>query len=189
MVDVGRHIGVDGKMRRAYFPIVIMTVTSLVSASPIVAAWADSGSAITFNRVEITYPRDECSFKYSPVDFCDGKHVKEYNLALQKESVNFNSNYIILAIKEWGDERSLVAIDKRSGVVVPVPIDSYFDTPKGNGASGRRAKLKFSKESNEVCIYGTILVYRANETGKFCFQLEGSKFVGYHTTYMGHDTP
>lgn len=83
----------------------------------------------------------------------------------------------------------MVAIDKRSGVVYPVPIDSYFDTPKEVGTSAQHAKLNFSKESNEVCIYGSILVYRANETGKFCFRLEGNKFVGHHTTYMGHDTP
>ncbi|WP_257813232.1 hypothetical protein [Burkholderia glumae] len=176
-------------MKRKNLSLIVVTVMSLASASPIKTAWAESDSAIAFSKVEIDYPRDECSFKYSPVDFCDNKHIKEYNSALQTKSANFNSNYILLPIKERDDERSLVAIDKRSGVVYPVPIDSYFDTPKGNGVPERRAKLKFSKQSNEVCIYGTILVYRANGTGKFCFQLEGNKFVGYHTTYMGHDTP
>ncbi|MDD1789722.1 hypothetical protein [Burkholderia gladioli] len=124
-----------------------------------------------------------------PLIFCDNRHIKEYNSALKNKPANFNSDYILLPIKEWDDERSLVAIDKRSGVVYPVPIDSYFDTPKEVGTSAQHAKLNFSKESNEVCIYGSILVYRANETGKFCFRLEGNKFVGHHTTYMGHDTP
>ncbi|WP_207625892.1 hypothetical protein [Burkholderia gladioli] len=170
-------------------PFVIVTGILLALTSPITTAWAETPPTMTFSKVEIAYPSDECSFKYSPVDFCDNRHIKEYNLALQNKPANFNSNYILLPIKEWDDERSLVAIDKRNGIVYPVPIDSYFDTPKGAGTSARHAKLNFSKESNEVCISGSILVYRANENGKFCFRLEGNKFVGHHTTYMGHDTP
>ncbi|WP_244104056.1 hypothetical protein [Burkholderia gladioli] len=176
-------------MKSKNLPLAIISGMIFACTLSIANAWADAQPAMTFSKVEIAYPSDECSFKYSPVDFCDNRHIKEYNLALQNKPANFNSNYILLPIKEWDDERSLVAIDKRNGIVYPVPIDSYFDTPKGAGTSARHAKLNFSKESNEVCIYGSILVYRANENGKFCFRLEGNKFVGHHTTYMGHDTP
>ena len=145
----------------------------------------------SFGGVRINYPHDECSFNYSPIDFCDQKHVDAYNLALQAEPVNFNRHYVLLPIKEWsdGDENSIVAIDKDTGVVYPVPIDTFFASSASKKGKKDRAKLIYSKDGNSLCIIGSISVYRSSQTGKFCFQFEGDRFTGYHTTYMGHDRP
>jgi hypothetical protein len=155
------------------------------------AQTAKENSEVGFREVKILYPRDECSFRYSPVDFCDNKHIEKYNWALKSMSANFNQTYILLPIKEWqdSDEQSLVAIDKNTGIVYPIPIDSFSPYPAYKSKKKNIAALQFSKNSNQVCIDGEILVYRATQTGKFCFQLDGDKFVGYHTTYMGHDNP
>lgn len=146
---------------------------------------------VSFNKVEINYPHDECSFKASPIDFCDQKHLDAYDVALRTQSVNFNKHYIILPIKEWrdSDERSIVAIDKNTGVVYPVPIDSFTKSVGKTKKASAHPALSFSKDSNELCITGSIFVYRSSQNGRFCFQFSGDKFVGYHTTYMGHDQP
>jgi hypothetical protein len=158
--------------------------------------WAGTGPGAeavitTFKKVYIKYPSDECSFRYSPIDFCDKKHIEKYSVALRTLAPNFNHNYILLPIQEWrdSDEQSLVAIDKNTGIVYPVPIDSFSGLVGNKVVKERRTILIFNIASNLVCIDGAILVYRATEVGKFCFSLEGDRFGGYHTTYMGHDTP
>lgn len=152
---------------------------------------AAHAEAVSFNVVELNYSRVECSFKYSPINFCDQKHIEKYNAALRDSPVNFNRHYTLLAIKEWrdSDEKSLVAIDQNTGTVYPVPIDSFSPSFDSTRRAERHAKLDFSENSDRVCINGSILVYRATQTGKFCFRFDGTKFFGYHTAYMRYDQP
>ncbi|AUT66034.1 hypothetical protein C2L65_31545 [Paraburkholderia terrae] len=149
--------------------------------------------AITSNHlldhIEIDYAHDGCSFLYSPVNFCDERHIVKIKQAIANRSVNFNGHYILLKIKEWrqsdiyGD--SVVVIDALTGIVYPMPFD-YFSgrIDMGNSQTIRKPRLTFSGGSNRVCIDGSILVYRATTNGTFCFDFDGSKFNGYRTEYM-----
>jgi hypothetical protein len=126
---------------------------------------------------------------YSPIDFCDERHISAIENAIANQVANFNGYYILLKIKEWrpseyyGD--SLVIIDTQSGVVYPLPFDYYAAAINmRNTKSMGKPRLIFSLRSNKVCIDGSILVYRATTNGEFCFKFEGNKFSGYRTEYM-----
>jgi hypothetical protein len=145
-----------------------------------------------FDRVEIVYPNNECSFMYSPVDFCDERHVSEIKKAIKNGVENFNGHYILLKIKEWrpseyyGD--SVVVIDTQTGIAYPMPFDYYsgaISVKNSKTIKKKKAKIIFSAGSNKICIDGSILVYRATENGNFCFSFQNDRFIGYHTEYMG----
>jgi hypothetical protein len=142
-----------------------------------------------FDHVEIAYLHAEtgCSYQYSPIDFCDERHISEINAAIEKMPANFNKHYILLSVEEWPPSpefKSLMAIDTRTGVVYPVPIDDYSGHVDNRGRVTSKPKLTFSIESNRLCIQGAILVYRATTNGNFCFDFNGDRFSGYHTEYM-----
>lgn len=149
--------------------------------SPIANHWFDS--------VDIAYAHDECSFQYSPIDFCDERHVSEINNAIAHSAANFNRHYILLKIQEWRPSEhygeSLVAIDTLTGIVYPLPFDYY--SGRVNMKNSRIVKeptLSFSVERSEVCIDGSILVYRAINNGHFCFNFDGKRFTGFKTEYV-----
>jgi hypothetical protein len=142
-----------------------------------------------FDQVRISYAHDECSFQFSPVDFCDDRHVIEIKKAIATKAANFNEHYILLSIDEWkpsahyGD--SLVAIDTLTGIVYPLPFDYYSgQVNMKNSQIMKNPRLSFSLKSNKICIDGSILVYRATTNGNFCFEFDGEKFTGYQTEYM-----
>ncbi|WP_088579499.1 hypothetical protein [Burkholderia ubonensis] len=142
-----------------------------------------------YKEVKIAYATSEltkCSFQYSPVDFCDDKHVAAYSDALKTQVSNFNGNYIILVYPEFKNyhQRSVVAIDTKTGVVYPLPIDAFSGFMHGRRVAKDEGKISYSINSNKVCISGAILVYRSFEEGDFCFEFVGDKFVGHHTEYM-----
>nr|WP_241023606.1 hypothetical protein [Burkholderia sp. Ac-20365] len=143
----------------------------------------------SFDQVKIAYAHEGCSFLFSPVDFCDERHIREIKSAIRNGTVNFNNHYMLLTINEWNLSNiygnSVVAIDLRSGMAYPMPFD-YFSS-KTNARKlplKNKPQLIFSKESDQVCIDGSILVYRATSSGLFCFRFVGDKFVGYRTEYM-----
>ena len=140
-----------------------------------------------YNSVQIAYPRDECSFQFSSVDFCDEKHLTAIKSAIAVREPDFGEKYILLSIPEGLPaffQHSLVAIDVTTGVVYPVPIDGYSGVTDAEGYAKNAGKLKFNLHSNKVCISGAIIVHRMIENGNVCFFLEGDRFVGHHTPYM-----
>ncbi|MBU9348065.1 hypothetical protein KTE11_25495 [Burkholderia multivorans] len=158
------------------------------------AVFAKQSSVISegnhaYTEVKISYATSEltkCSFQYSSIDFCDEKHVAVYNEVLGEKSANFNGHYIILVYPEFKEyhQRSVVAIDTKTGVVYPLPIDAFSGFMRGRSVAKDEGKISYSLKSNKVCINGAILVYRAFEEGNFCFEFVGDKFVGHHTEYM-----
>lgn len=149
----------------------------------------DSKKNHVYTDVKIAYATSDltkCSFQYSPVDFCDDKHVSAYNDALKTQASNFNDHYIILAYPEFKNyhQRSIVAIDTKTGVVYPLPIDAFSGFMHGRRTAKDEGKISYSINSNKVCVSGAILVYRSFEEGNFCFEFVGEKFVGHHTEYM-----
>src|ERR1700761_4335593 len=108
------------------------TLILLVEFSASIASYAKELATVSnhpFNRVEIAYAHNQCSYQYSLVDFCDERHVSKINDAIIHSAANFNRHYILLKIREWkpseyyGD--SLVAIDTVTGIVYPLPFDYY----------------------------------------------------------------
>ena len=166
----------------------------LIAACGISATICHGNSSVAtanhpFSHVQIAYSHNECSFLYSPVDFCDERHVSEIKNALGNQVANFDGHYILLKIKEWRPSEyygnSIVAIDTESGVVYPMPFDYYTGEINMTDAKvTKRPGLTFSAGSKKVCIDGSILVYRATTNGHFCFYFDGHKFSGFHTEYM-----
>ncbi|WP_175696821.1 hypothetical protein [Burkholderia ambifaria] len=149
----------------------------------------DSAKNHPYTEVKISYATSDltkCSFQYSPVDFCDDKHVATYNDTLKTQAPNFNEHYILLAYPEFKNyhQRSVVAIDTQTGIVYPLPIDAFSGFMHGRPAAKDEGKISYSIKSNKVCISGAMLVYRSFEEGNFCFEFVGDKFVGHHTEYM-----
>jgi hypothetical protein len=138
-------------------------------------------------EVKINYKnQDGCSFMYSPINFCDEKHIRLASNAIKDKKPNFNNNYILISIPERPayHQYSVIAINPSTGSFYPIPIDSYSGTPSKSNTKGENGKLTFGLDNNKVCIAGDILVYRSIKSGEFCFFLQEEKFIGYHTTYM-----
>jgi hypothetical protein len=123
-------------------------------------------------EVKIEYRnQDGCSFMYSPINFCDEKHVRLASNAIKDNKPNFNNGYILISIPERPayHQYSVIAINPSTGSLYPIPIDSYSGTPSKSNTKGENGKLAFGLDSNKVCIAGDILVYRSIKTGEFCF--------------------
>lgn len=139
-----------------------------------------------YTKIEIPYDHNGCSFQGSPIDYCDEKHLNAIDEAIKNQRPNFNKKYILLTIQERKNyyQSTLVAIDSNTGIVYPIPIDFYSGYANKKGGANDFGKLTYSLESNKVCIEGSIFVYRAEEDGTFCFNLQGDRFTGHQTTYM-----
>jgi hypothetical protein len=141
-----------------------------------------------FTDVRITYAHEECSFRYSNIDFCDQRHIESIKSSLQEDKPNFFRHYILLPIQKGPDnyfQRSLVLIDTYTGVVYPLPIDSYSGhTLKNSYVTKHVGELSYSLNSNRICILGSIFTHGMVKNGKFCFTFLGDRFSGYKTIYM-----
>lgn len=125
-----------------------------------------------------------CSFVAGPVFYCDEKYLREYAGAISGREPIFFFDYVLVTVLEWSEyhQRSIVVVNKKTGNVYPVPIDVY------SGASGRgspNGRLEFGLKENKLCILGDVLVCRSIKSGEFCFYLDGERFTGYRTAYMG----
>jgi hypothetical protein len=174
---------------RCIFRIIALTISFFMYSNNSDAKYLVTISNHELDHIEIGYAYGKCSFLYSPVNFCDDRHIDEIKQAISNRSVNFNGHYILLEIKEWRSSdnygNSIVVIDSLTGIVYPVPFD-YFSGRIDTRTSQiiRKPRLTFSGGSNRVCIDGSILVYRATTNGIFCFDFDGHKFIGYRTEYM-----
>lgn len=138
-------------------------------------------------KVIINYDNQgDCSFPYSPVDFCDEHHIEEVRNALELSQPNFNKNYLVSTITERPEyhQKSIVVIDPVTGYFYPLPIDFFSGTPSQYDPEGKFGKIEYSLESNSICLTGDILVYRSIKSGKFCFDFDGRRFSGFETEYM-----
>jgi hypothetical protein len=77
-----------------------------------------------------------------------------------------------------------MAIDANTGIVYPLPIDAYSGLMGNSPSAKTDGKLTFNLNSDQICIQGAILAYRAFQEGNFCFQFKDDRFIGHHTEYM-----
>lgn len=156
---------------------IILTVSVLCSCF-------SSAENLPKPQITIGYKsQDGCSFMYSPVYYCDKKHLDEYSVAIRHGRQNFFKDFVLVTILErpYYHQHSVAVVNKETGKVYPVPIDVYSGTPGKGNPDGQ---LEFSSSSNRLCIVGDVLVYRSIKSGRFCFYFEGERFSGYKTTYM-----
>jgi len=81
-------------------------------------------------------------------------------------------------------EHSVVVIDARTGIAYPLPFDSYSGDVDAKGNVHDYGHILYDLNSNRVCISGAIVAYRQIDSGKLCWNFDGTKFVGHHTPYM-----
>lgn len=139
-----------------------------------------------FEKVQINYRTgDLCSFQFSPVYFCDDRHISEIKKAIEERKPNFNRHYILISILERKEyhEHTLVAIDAETGIAYPFPFDSYSGYMDAKGDVHDFGHVSYNLESNQVCVAGSIVAYRETDSGKLCWKFEGGKFVGHRTPY------
>ncbi|MCG5074702.1 hypothetical protein [Paraburkholderia tagetis] len=125
-----------------------------------------------FDRLEIAYPHNGCSYLYSPVDFCDERHISEIKIAIEKDEINYNGHYILLRIKEWrpsehyGD--SVVVIDAETGVVYPLPFDYFSGRVNINSSAiEKNPRLTFSVKTIKYALMGLFLYTDQKQTVVF----------------------
>jgi len=137
-------------------------------------------------EVEMGYRSEGCSFQYSPVDFCDERHLALIEDAIAKRKPDFAQRYILLSIPEWPDyhQDSVVAIEPAARKAYPLPIDAYSGPGGESGEPAAKGKLTYALDSDRVCIEGAILAYKVAKDGTFCFVLKDGRFSGYKTAYM-----
>jgi hypothetical protein len=162
--------------------IVFFLIQTALGAEPSIAPTSNTSEPTA--KIRINYPsQNGCSFMYSPVNYCDTKHIEIINKALRETPPNFYNKYIIVKFPERLNyhQRSIAVINSQTGDAYPLPIDAYSGT---DGKASLDGEVSFSTSSNKLCIEGDILVYRATSSGKFCWTFDGEKFIGHTTEYM-----
>ncbi|QBG94623.1 hypothetical protein [Xanthomonas oryzae] len=139
-----------------------------------------------FTGVEIEYRADGCSYRYSPINFCDERHLKLIKDALKNNSINFGKKYILVSIPERKRffENSLVAIDAETGVAYPFPFDFYSGKTDKAGNSHGDGIVHYAINSDQVCIDGSIMAYKEMQNGHLCWKFDAGRFVGQRTPYL-----
>jgi hypothetical protein len=120
---------------------------------------AVNSSNHSYSGVRIAYLTSsltDCSFQYSPVDFCDERHVSEIKSALSTMKPNFNRSFIVITPteSEMDHMRSVLVIDVRTGIAYPLPIDGYSDFLHEKSRAKQNGKIQFALNDNQLCIAG-----------------------------------
>lgn len=143
-------------------------------------------ASVSYSGMNLPYDHDGCSYRYSPVDFCDAQHVVRVEEALRNEKPNFNQHYLLVQVDDRPEyfQRTLVLVDTRTGAATPLPFDAFTGPAgKGGDATGY-GTLETGVDQQQFCLDGALLVYRVFEEGRFCFGFDGERFTGHETQYM-----
>jgi hypothetical protein len=145
----------------------------------------DSEGSISYSGMNLPYDHDGCSYRYSPVDFCDARHRAAIEDALQHQKPNFNQHYLLVQVDDRPEyfQRTLVLVDTRTGGrrhcrSMPSPARRGRADATGYGT------LETGVDQQQFCLDGALLVYRVFEEGRFCFGFDGERFTGHETQYM-----
>lgn len=140
-----------------------------------------------FSEIRLGYSAGYlCSFQYASVYFCDKRHLVEIENALGKRRPNFDHHYILLSIDERKEyfQRSLVVVDVVTGIVYPLPFDFYSGDIGAEGNARDYGRLSYRMGGSKVCVIGAIVAHRQIDSGRLCWDFDGTKFVGHRTPYM-----
>ncbi|MBH1431603.1 hypothetical protein I5U42_09890 [Stenotrophomonas maltophilia] len=158
----------------------------LLCSTPELGHDVGSEEGVGYSGMNLPYDHDGCSYRYSPVDFCDAQHRARIEEALRTGQPNFNQHYLLVQVDDRPEyfQRTLVLVDTRTGRATPLPIDAFTGPAgKGGNATGY-GTLETGVDQQQFCLDGALLVYRAFEEGRFCFGFDGERFTGHETQYM-----
>ena len=158
----------------------------MLCSTPELGHDVDSAGSISYSGMNLPYDHEGCSYRYSPVDFCDARHRAAIEDALQHQKPNFNQHYLLVQVDDRPEyfQRTLVLVDTRTGRATPLPFDAFTGPAgKGGDATGY-GTLETGVDRQQFCLDGALLVYRVFEEGRFCFGFDGERFTGHETQYM-----
>ncbi|WP_295570416.1 hypothetical protein [uncultured Stenotrophomonas sp.] len=143
-------------------------------------------AGVSYSGMNLPYDHDGCSYRYSPVDFCDAQHVARIEEALRNATPNFDKHYLLVQVDDRPEffQRSVLLVDTRTGRATPLPIDAFTGPAEKGGDAIRYGTLYTGVDQQQFCLDGALLVYRALEEGRFCFGFDGERFTGHETQYM-----
>lgn len=112
----------------------------------------------------------QCEFEHGYFDFCSNENLKLYNNALSKQE-NFSQNKIALIIDHERDTgkgvprkvKYFIVIDPKIKKVYPLEQSiGYFVNDRLEEIATEPPTIKFSQNSNKVCLSGTTFSYKNN---------------------------
>ncbi|HHB9417458.1 TPA: hypothetical protein ACOEN8_002442, partial [Stenotrophomonas maltophilia] len=158
----------------------------LLCSTPELGHDVDSEGSISYSGMNLPYDHDGCSYRYSPVDFCDARHRGAIEDALQHQKPNFNKHYLLVQVDDRPEyfQRTLVLVDTRTGRATPLPFDAFTGPAGKGGEATGYGTLETGVDQPQFCLDGALLVYRVFEQGRFCFGFDGERFTGHETQYM-----
>ncbi|HDS1579034.1 TPA: hypothetical protein QEL15_001078 [Stenotrophomonas maltophilia] len=139
-----------------------------------------------YSGMNLPYDHSGCSYRYSPVDFCDAQHRARIEEALRTRTPDFNQHYLLVQVDDRPEyfQRTLVLVDTRTGRATPLPIDAFTGPAGKGGEATGYGTLETGVDQQQFCLEGALLVYRVFEQGRFCFGFDGERFSGHQTQYM-----
>lgn len=145
-----------------------------------------SQAGVSYSGMNLPYDHDGCSYRYSPVDFCDAPHRAAIENALQTRKPDFNQHYLLVQVDDRPEyfQRTLLLVDTRTGRATPLPIDAFTGPAGKGGEATGYGTLETGVDQPQFCLDGALLVYRVFEEGRFCFGFDGERFTGHETQYM-----
>lgn len=158
----------------------------LLCSTPELGHDVDSEGSVRYAGMNLPYDHDGCSYRYSPVDFCDARHRARIEDALQNQKPNFNQHYLLVQTDDRPEyfQRTVVLVDTRTGEATPLPIDAFTGAAGKGGEATGYGTLETGVDQPQFCLDGALLVYRVFEEGRFCFGFDGERFTGHETQYM-----
>lgn len=112
----------------------------------------------------------QCKFEQGYIDFCSNENLKIYNDALNKKE-NFAQNKIALILNKDRDTgkgvprkvKYFIVIDPKTKNVYPLEQSiGYFVNDRLEEIASEPPTMKFSQNSNKVCLSGTTFLYKDN---------------------------
>lgn len=146
-----------------------------------------SASALATTHYSAT---TECQFDYDDVNFCSKANIAKYQKALKTQKPNFNKKYIILDIHPSRSSFRFVAVDTKSGLVLPLRDEILgFKDNKGE-LIGKPPIIKYSLNDDSLCIFGSVHAYRdAYDNVRVCYSIQNDEYSKYGKEFSRIDVP
>jgi hypothetical protein len=123
----------------------------------------------------------ECSRDYAETDWCDAAHRAAIEAAIASRRADFAGHHVLLVVPDAAQPGrvAIAAIDARTGVVHPLPVDSIGGDvdDRGFDLPGARPRIDYDLASARVCLSGSLYEYRNTVTNTTaCFELGADGF-------------
>jgi hypothetical protein len=138
-------------------PKAVATATATVPVAPAPAPVANHA----FVRVT------ECETDFGDVDFCDAAHRAAIESALHTRRADFAGHWLVVTVPGTaGDEVSVVVVDTRTGMALPLPFDTFGDytDERGFPVAAPPRRIEYAVDGDRICFHGSVYAYRNTYT-------------------------